>query len=422
MTTPKVELFFDYSCPYAYLASTQIGALCGRHGAELIWRPMLLGGVFRAVDTPQNLSEVLHPSKARHNFADMHRWASVWGVPFRMHPRHPVRTVEALRATLAAPAERRADVIHRLYRMYWVDSGALDDRAAVASALAELGLDGEALAGPFDQAVKDELRSNTDEAVSRGVFGAPAAFFGGELFWGQDRLWMLADALTAAGYPAKDAVPSAIGPVPGTPGGGVPGAGKTVDFWYDFSSPFTYLASAEIEAVCARHGATLRWRPMLLGGVFKALGGPMVPMSTFSKAKRDWIARDMRRWAEHWQVDFRWPSRFPMVTVRPLRLAIALDNPAPLIHRIFRAFWAEDRDISDPAVLAELLADAGHDPAAVEETDAPEVKQALIDQTAEATNLGVFGAPTFVVDGRLYWGQDRLGLLERALEGWEPPL
>src|SRR4051812_21029100 len=92
-----LDFWFDYSCPYAYLASTQVEALAARAHAALTWKPMLLGGVFRAVDTPQNLSEVLVPAKAQHNLADMQRWAALFGVPLAMPAGHPFRTVEALR-------------------------------------------------------------------------------------------------------------------------------------------------------------------------------------------------------------------------------------------------------------------------------------------------------------------------------------
>src|SRR5687767_7400842 len=97
-----LDFWFDYSCPYAYLGSTQVEALAARTGASLSWRPMLLGGVFRAAGTPQNLSETLSPSKAHHNGLDMLRWAALFGVKLVMPAGHPFRTVEALRATIVA--------------------------------------------------------------------------------------------------------------------------------------------------------------------------------------------------------------------------------------------------------------------------------------------------------------------------------
>jgi 2-hydroxychromene-2-carboxylate isomerase len=194
----------------------------------------------------------------------------------------------------------------------------------------------------------------------------------------------------------------------------------TIDFFYDFSSPYAYLGSTQIEKVAAKHGATLRWKPFLLGALFKKIGTPDVPMLATSEAKRRYLAQDLNDWAEYWGVPLAWPSRFPMRTVLPLRLALAVGEAArpALSHAIYRAFWVEDRDISDPAVLATLCGDAG----ALEraQTD-PAIKQALIDLTTEAERAGVCGAPSFIVGGHLFWGQDRLDMVDQVLGGWKPP-
>ena len=112
-----LDFWFDYSCPYAYLASTQVEALAARAGATLTLKPMLLGGVFRANGTPQNLSTVLSPAKARHNMSDMSRWADAFGVPLTMPEGHPLRTVEALRATVLTDVDPA--VMHGLYACSW---------------------------------------------------------------------------------------------------------------------------------------------------------------------------------------------------------------------------------------------------------------------------------------------------------------
>ncbi|HWN68280.1 MAG TPA: DsbA family protein, partial [Haliangium sp.] len=95
-----VEMYFDFSCPYAYMASTRIEALCATAGATLVWRPMLLGGVFRGVGHTDEPRRQMGPAKARHNQLDIERWAERWGLPLRMPARHPMRTVRALRALL----------------------------------------------------------------------------------------------------------------------------------------------------------------------------------------------------------------------------------------------------------------------------------------------------------------------------------
>jgi 2-hydroxychromene-2-carboxylate isomerase len=195
---------------------------------------------------------------------------------------------------------------------------------------------------------------------------------------------------------------------------------EIVDFYYDFSSPYAYLGSTQIERVAAAHGATVRWRPFLLGALFKAIGTPVVPIQATSEPKRRYLQRDVHDWAAYWGVDFAWPSRFPMRTVLPLRLVLAVDEarrPA-LSHAIFRAYWVEDRDIADPAVLAPI---AGDDAALARAESDPGPKQALIGLTDEAVRAGLCGAPSFVVRGHLFWGQDRLQMVDRVLGGWDAP-
>ncbi|MEO5725380.1 MAG: 2-hydroxychromene-2-carboxylate isomerase, partial [Byssovorax sp.] len=186
---------------------------------------------------------------------------------------------------------------------------------------------------------------------------------------------------------------------------------------------FAYLASTQVEAVAARAGATLRFRPFLLGALFKALGGPDVPLFTMPPPKQRHARDDMFRWADFYGVPLKFPTRFPMNTVKALRIILQLpeDQRAPLIHAIYRAYWADDRDINDDTVLAELAAGAGLDgPALVAGTKQDAVKERLKTATDEAVKLGLFGAPCFMVDDLLFWGQDRLVFVEKALQGWRP--
>ncbi len=190
----------------------------------------------------------------------------------------------------------------------------------------------------------------------------------------------------------------------------------TLDFWFDFSSPYAYLASTQIDGIAARTGATLRWRPMLLGAVFKEVGQVQVPLLAASAAKQRHYALDIERWAAWWNVPFTFPATFPIRSLLPLRTYLAHPDPIPFAHAVFRAAWADGRDITDPAVLRAC----GAPEEALEA--APAMKQALIDQTSEAVAAGVFGAPTCIVDGKwLFWGQDRLDMVERCLGGWVPP-
>jgi 2-hydroxychromene-2-carboxylate isomerase len=191
----------------------------------------------------------------------------------------------------------------------------------------------------------------------------------------------------------------------------------TLEIYWDFSSPFSYLGSTQAEALAARTGATLVWRPMLLGGLFKTIGQVEAPLMTFSQAKQRYFYEDLHRWAAYWDVPFKFPTRFPMITLKALRTYLALpeERRRDFRERTFRAYWAEDRDIADDAVLRDLVGPGADEVMA--RTQDPAVKKALIDATQHAVEAGVFGAPTWVVDGKeLFWGQDRLPLVERALK------
>ncbi len=191
----------------------------------------------------------------------------------------------------------------------------------------------------------------------------------------------------------------------------------TLDFYWDFSSPFAYLASTQVHALAERTGATLTLKPMLLGALFKGIGTPDAPILTWPEAKRRYYFQDMFRWAEHWGVPLVMPSRFPMPTVKPLRAYLALEEQEKrgFFERTFRAYWAEDKDIANETTLASLIGDDAS--RILAKCNEQSIKDTLRDATASAETHGIFGAPTFVVDGKhLFWGQDRLVLVERALQ------
>ena len=184
----SLDFWFDYSCPYAYLAATQVEALAARTGAKLTYKPMLLGGVFAANGTPQKLFATLSPAKAAHNARDLDRWADLFGVPLVMPAAHPLRTVEALRATVACGIDPR--VVHAFYRAYWVDGRGPSEESTLRAVLSGAGHDADGiLAAIARPEAKDDLRRRTDEAIALGIFGAPAFVVGGKrLYWGQDRM------------------------------------------------------------------------------------------------------------------------------------------------------------------------------------------------------------------------------------------
>lgn len=192
----------------------------------------------------------------------------------------------------------------------------------------------------------------------------------------------------------------------------------TLDLYWDFSSPFAYLGCSQADALAKRTGATLRWRPMLLGAVFKAIGTPDAPILTWSDAKRMYFFRDLTRWADYWGVPFSFPAKFPVNSIKALRAYLALPEARRPAFRdaAFRAYWAEGRDIGDEKVVADLIGEGSA--AVIARCATPEIKDALFAATKVAVDAGVFGAPTWIVDEKdLFWGQDRIDLVERALRG-----
>jgi len=191
----KLVFYYDVVCPYAYLASTQIVDLASRAGAELVYRPILLGGVLKTIGAPTVPMNEMSPGKLKHNFLDMQRWADIWGVPLTIPPEHPRRSVNAMRAIISKPEDIPTSS-QALFAAYWIDGLDVSDATVVATVLNQAGLDGEEMVRCAQtETVKLELRERTDDAIKAGVFGVPAFVVQDQLFWGQDRLDFVEKAL-----------------------------------------------------------------------------------------------------------------------------------------------------------------------------------------------------------------------------------
>lgn len=191
-----LEFFFDLGSPATYLAYTQLPALCAETGTQLVYQPMLLGGVFKATG---NASPITVPAKGRYMFDDLARYAKRYNVVLKFNPHFPINTLVLMRAITGIQMhqpERFLDFIDCLFQALWVEGRHLGDPAVVAAVLTEHGFDPEeVLALANDDGVKTSLKDKTEEAIQRGVFGAPSMFVGDRLFFGQDRLDFVREAL-----------------------------------------------------------------------------------------------------------------------------------------------------------------------------------------------------------------------------------
>lgn len=193
---------------------------------------------------------------------------------------------------------------------------------------------------------------------------------------------------------------------------------KTVEFWYDVGSPTAYLAWRQLPKIAARHGATIDYRPMLLGGVHKATGNSppgAVP------AKGAYMARDLARFAQRYGVELNFNPHFPVNTLQLMRGAVAAQMEGEEFHQrylktMMEAMWLKPRNLNDPAEVAAVLTEGGFDTEwFMARVADPQVKERLKALTEEAVGKGAFGAPTFYVGDEMFFGQDRLDFVEEAL-------
>jgi len=191
-----VEFYFDLGSPATYLAYTQLPKICEQTDSQLIYVPILLGGVFKATG---NASPATIAAKGKYMFQDLDRYARRYGVPLKFNPHFPINTLMLMRAVTGMQLrhpQRFLAFVDCLFKALWVDGRSLDEPATVAAVLNQNGFDpDEVLALTAEEEIKAALKVNTEKAVQRGVFGAPSMFVDDQLFFGQDRLDFVLEAL-----------------------------------------------------------------------------------------------------------------------------------------------------------------------------------------------------------------------------------
>jgi len=184
-----------------------------------------------------------------------------------------------------------------------------------------------------------------------------------------------------------------------------------IDFWFEFGSSYSYPAALRIEALAAERGVAVSWRAFLLGPIFAEQGWNDSPFN-LQPAKGRYMWRDLERICQAQEIPFRRPTQFPRNGLLAARIACRFSEAAWLpafVRAVYRANFEADLDIDAPAIVARCLGSSGEDPAVlIKEAQSPESKARLRAQTDEAVKLDIFGAPSFMAGGELFWGNDRL--------------
>ncbi|HXF16668.1 MAG TPA: 2-hydroxychromene-2-carboxylate isomerase [Burkholderiales bacterium] len=196
-----------------------------------------------------------------------------------------------------------------------------------------------------------------------------------------------------------------------------------IQFYFDFASPYGYMAGTRITALAAKHGRTVDWKPILLGVVFKVTGGVPLPNAPL---KGDYSRRDMERCARLFNIPYKLPTKFPIAGQSPSRVIYSLEaegaeRQGEVTLALYRAYMVDDRDISSPEITADVAASVGLNRQKTLDAIAdPVMKEKLKVETEAAIASGVFGSPYIIVDGEPFWGFDRLEHVDRWLQngGW----
>ncbi|KAH7064483.1 DSBA-like thioredoxin domain-containing protein [Paraphoma chrysanthemicola] len=465
MSSPTLEFHYDISCPFAYIASTRVRALAQRTNATLIYRPVLLGAIYRATAAPQgaggSASDVFNPTKRAVGQQSMARTLKRYHIRYNPPPQHPRKTVNALRLLYCVPdGEERRVLTEKLFEAYWVTGKDVNDDEELLQIARESGI---ASANKLskdslnDAGARKELESATADAVERGAFGVPGFWIKdavwtdvkgqekkGRFYWGQDRMHFVEATLLSISQKdgwkdvsgLRSLMPRAI------PHNKIHGKVK-LEFWYDFSSPWAFVGHTQLPRLQRLFGPELEIvkKPFLLGILFREIGAPNVPMLAVSKTKALWTGQDRADWTAYWNavniqegspdknIDFRQPDQFPIRTPTVLRVALAEPKTVPLLSS---ACWEMNANVSDDAVLTDVLTTGGYDgPALVAKANSPSIKAELRRLTAEAKAAGICGVPTYRVlrqnesgewklAGGLVWGQDETSVVEDLIAGWDP--
>jgi 2-hydroxychromene-2-carboxylate isomerase len=344
---PFLEFNYDISCPFAYIASTRISSLARRTNAQLSYRPVLLGAIYRETSAPQgaggSASDVFNPTKRAVTSHSMSRTLARYKIKYNPPPQHPRKSVNALRLLYCVPdGEERRVLSEKLFEAYWVTGRDVTDVNVLLEIANESKIRTPLTLESFkDSGARKNLESATADAIARGAFGVPGFWIPGandgqgRFFWGQDRMHFVEATLLSGRE--WHSVPNLQSLVPHcmpqhislTP------VKTRLEFWFDFSSPWAFLGWTQLARLQRQfRGLEIVLKPFLLGILFREIGAPNMPMLAISEAKAAWSWQDHEDWTKWWNavnvqggekdraIAFQWAEVFPIRTPTVLRVGI----------------------------------------------------------------------------------------------------
>ena len=184
---------------------------------------------------------------------------------------------------------------------------------------------------------------------------------------------------------------------------------KSFDFYFDFASPYTFIAHKEIRKIEKENPVTIKYMPVLLGGLLKAAG---IKPNADIPIKAKYMIRDCKLWAEKYNINFKFNNYFPIKTLNLMRCVLVAEKKKfekNFINKVFDAIWKDGLNLNDDAIVEKLLKNLDINPKNfLNEAGNQEVKNDLKKRTDDAYNKGIFGTPTFIINNKMFWGQDRL--------------
>lgn len=429
----------------------------------MIWRPVLLGAIYRATEAPQgakgSASDVFNPTKRAIGVKSMSRTIRRYQIAYDPPPQHPRKTVNALRLLHALQGKDRIVLTKLLFKAYWVDGRDVSNDEELLAIVRESGIESVHKISRdtwADRKPRQELEAATSDAVGRGAFGVPGFWIPearwtdgsgatrkGRFLWGQDRMHFVeATLLSLRKGDDWQSVPDLKSLMPRCITKNRVAGKVKLEFWYDFSSPWAFLGWTQIQRMQRMFGPELEivMKPFLLGILFREVGAPNLPSSVISPAKGLWMRQDHVDWARYWNavnqqegspdknIDVYWADIFPIRTPTVLRVAMVEPSAVPALYR---GCWEQNLDMAKDDVLVKVLDQAGYNGLKLlRKANTPEVKGKLRETTAEAKAQGLCGVPSYrvlrqdgegewVLQGGVVWGQDELNVVEDLIAGWD---